>query len=165
MRTVHESLNIYLVRHGQTEGNIQRSLYLEKADHAIRLTPLGVEQAQSAGRFLAERLGEEHTAAPKRFGRVRVWFSPYYRARESADHILHQFAKSIEVTSGLVTEYPDSVFLTWRASVDRLIRHLHGSRGTGYFRQANPCRNSVCRPSSACATSASRRSRRTASGR
>jgi len=41
----------------KTEGNIQRSLYIDKADHAIRLTQTGVQQAELAGAFLAERLG------------------------------------------------------------------------------------------------------------
>ena len=43
----------------KTEGKIQRSLCIDKADHAIRLTQTGVQQAELAGAFLAERLAAE----------------------------------------------------------------------------------------------------------
>ena len=81
-------LSIYLVRHGETEGNIDRSVYLTKADHAIRLTPKGIEQARTAGVFLADHLDRQRTLNPDDFGKVRVWHSPYYRARETAAHML-----------------------------------------------------------------------------
>jgi broad specificity phosphatase PhoE len=110
MDAQHEPLNIYLVRHGQTEGNVQRSLYVEKADHAIRLTPLGIEQAEAAGAFLADRLANERLDIQDGFGKIRVWFSPYYRARETAGHILTQFAKTMDTHSGVIS-YREEPFL------------------------------------------------------
>jgi broad specificity phosphatase PhoE len=83
-------LNLYLVRHGQTEGNVQRSLYRDKADHAIRLTAEGVRQANEAGAYLARILRQQSSGEERRIAPTRVWYSPYYRARETAGHILRQ---------------------------------------------------------------------------
>jgi len=115
MPTRPKSLNLYLVRHGQTEGNVQRSLYLEKADHAIRLTPLGIEQARLAGAFLAAHLAAVREADGDAFGKVRVWFSPYYRARETAGHILRQFPQALG--SGLVTYREEPCLIEQKAGL------------------------------------------------
>jgi len=42
--------NIFLVRHGQSEGNVDRSLYTTVPDHKVVLTPRGHAQAEEAGR-------------------------------------------------------------------------------------------------------------------
>ncbi len=103
-------LNIYLVRHGETEGNVDRTLYKVKADHAIRLTPKGVQQADDAGRFLMRHLKERQQQEGRSFGRIRVWHSSYYRARETAGHILQQLAERFDPFSGVLT-YHDEPFL------------------------------------------------------
>jgi hypothetical protein len=82
-----KTLNLYLVRHGETEANVDRTLYTTKADHAIRLTSKGISQAEKAGDFLGEMLLEQEERHPLNFGNIRVWHSPYYRARETAYHI------------------------------------------------------------------------------
>lgn len=110
MKNLTEPLNLYLLRHGQTEGNVQRSLYREKADHSILLTPLGVEQATAAGVFLAERLAQEKENSPDTFGKVRVWFSPYYRARQTAGLVLRQLARILDPRSILIS-YREEPFL------------------------------------------------------
>ena len=87
MSAQQEPLNIYLIRHGETEANVDTSVYVDKADHAIRLTSAGITQAEEAGAFLAERLLAEQKQNPEDFGKIRLWHSPYYRARETAFHI------------------------------------------------------------------------------
>lgn len=48
--------NIYLIRHGQSQGNIDQAIYRETPDHAIGLSDLGVEQARAAGQALRNQL-------------------------------------------------------------------------------------------------------------
>ena len=48
-------MNIYLVRHGQSEGNIDPTIYTHTADHAIPLSDLGREQAKEAGQINANK--------------------------------------------------------------------------------------------------------------
>jgi broad specificity phosphatase PhoE len=68
---------IFLVRHGESEANLDPIAY-KKGDHAIGLTPKGVEQAIAA----AERLHAEVDAR----GPLNpiVWTSPYQRCRQTA---------------------------------------------------------------------------------
>lgn len=80
---------IYLVRHGQSEGNRERRF---SPNPHIELTALGEEQARAAGRWLAAR------ARPS-----RIVSSPFLRARSTAAWIAAElgFADEIELEPGL----------------------------------------------------------------
>ncbi|MFE9256819.1 histidine phosphatase family protein [Streptomyces sp. NPDC006879] len=65
---------IVLVRHGESEGNADDTVYEREPDHALRLTPRGREQAQRAGAQLRELFGEE---------RISAYVSPYRRTLET----------------------------------------------------------------------------------
>ncbi len=108
--TSEQDFHLYLVRHGETEANVDRSLYQTKADHAVMLTEKGIRQAKNAGFFLADHLHQQYDEAPERFGRVRVWHSPYYRARATAAHILGPLAKRFGPSSGILS-YREDPFL------------------------------------------------------
>jgi 2,3-bisphosphoglycerate-dependent phosphoglycerate mutase len=74
---------IYLVRHGESEGNVDKTTYLRKPDHAINLTPRGQEQAFKAGQFLREEFNKAGLIGTD----IRLWLSPYTRTRQTADHL------------------------------------------------------------------------------
>ncbi len=76
-------MNIYLVRHGQSVANVDASVYLSTADHAVPLSDLGREQAREAGRFL----NDYFTAKEYPKTHTRLWTSPYLRTRQTADGI------------------------------------------------------------------------------
>lgn len=76
-------MRIFLVRHGESEGNLSREIYRTLPDHQIPLSAAGREQAVAAGTFLQDWL----TAHPPR-GRTRLWYSPYARTRATADGML-----------------------------------------------------------------------------
>ena len=86
---------IYLVRHGESEGNINRDLYREKGDHEIDLTPLGRQQAWGAGEFLRAHFAKLNECERGRgnypMHQARLWVSPYTRARQTADEIERAF--------------------------------------------------------------------------
>jgi len=57
--------NIILVRHGQSEGNINHDVYADTPDYTVRLTPLGRERAATTGKELAALLEKVKTKAPE----------------------------------------------------------------------------------------------------
>ena len=65
---------IILMRHGESEGNVNQRLFETKPDHMMSLTPRGVEQARAAGEEVRRLIGP---------GPVRVYLSPYKRTRET----------------------------------------------------------------------------------
>ncbi|MER7758953.1 histidine phosphatase family protein [Streptomyces sp. NPDC097619] len=65
---------IVLVRHGESEGNADDTVYEREPDHALRLTPTGREQALAAGERLRALFGEEGVSA---------YVSPYRRTLET----------------------------------------------------------------------------------
>ncbi|RZU35096.1 broad specificity phosphatase PhoE [Streptomyces sp. BK022] len=67
---------IVLVRHGESVGNVDDSVYEREPDHALALTDRGREQAEETGKHLREIFGDE---------RVSVYVSPYRRTHETFD--------------------------------------------------------------------------------
>jgi broad specificity phosphatase PhoE len=66
---------IILVRHGESQGNIDDHIYETVPDHALHLTELGREQVIATGKRVRELIAGES---------LRMWVSPYVRTRESA---------------------------------------------------------------------------------
>jgi broad specificity phosphatase PhoE len=73
--------NIYLVRHGESAANVDKSVHFEVADHAISLSERGQAQARGAGDALLELLdiGDNEP--------LRIWTSPYKRTRQTTQGI------------------------------------------------------------------------------
>ncbi|MEU8486887.1 histidine phosphatase family protein [Streptomyces sp. NPDC048641] len=69
---------IVLVRHGESAGNVDDTVYEREPDHALALTETGHRQAEETGRYLRELFGRE---------RVSVYVSPYRRTHQT----LHAF--------------------------------------------------------------------------
>ncbi|CAL9421168.1 2,3-bisphosphoglycerate-dependent phosphoglycerate mutase [Streptomyces sp. enrichment culture] len=65
---------IVLVRHGESTGNLDDSVYEREPDHALGLTEQGRREAERAGEKLREVFGRE---------RVSVYVSPYRRTHET----------------------------------------------------------------------------------
>ena len=82
-------MNIYLVRHGLSEANLDKSLHGKIADHAIKLAPEGIIQAQKAGEFLNKHFKSQFPRDIAGIGmicnkHIRMWISPYQRTRQTA---------------------------------------------------------------------------------
>ncbi|MGQ4414364.1 histidine phosphatase family protein [Streptomyces sp. SAS_269] len=65
---------IVLVRHGESTGNVDDSVYEREPDHALALTERGWRQAEETGKKIRELFGGEH---------VSVYVSPYRRTHET----------------------------------------------------------------------------------
>lgn len=73
---------IMLLRHGQSEGNVDATIYNKKPDPFVNLTDLGRTQAYEAGLKIKEIVGDKT---------LGVYCSPYYRTRQTWE----QVAKSV----------------------------------------------------------------------
>lgn len=76
-------MEIILIRHGLSEGNKNKAIHKELADHVIPLSDEGRVQAEQAGLKLQNFL-RKRTTRPN----YRLWCSPYLRTRETAEGIL-----------------------------------------------------------------------------
>ncbi|MEO7840639.1 MAG: phosphoglycerate mutase family protein [Anaerolineales bacterium] len=91
---------VILVRHGESEGNVDKGQYLTVPDYALNLTPNGIEQARQAGREIKEIIGTEN---------LYVYLSPYFRTRQTYQYI----RESIETNIVKTTEDPRIRELDW----------------------------------------------------
>ena len=78
---------IILVRHGQSEGNIDRLNYATIPDHALKLTDYGKVQAQEAGDEIKKIIGSSG---------VYAYVSPFYRTRQTFEQIATVLGDRVE---------------------------------------------------------------------
>lgn len=71
---------ILLVRHAQSEANLDESLFQTVADHAIALSPKGHDQAAKVGQFVENYFSVVNPENKP----VRLWASPYLRTTQTA---------------------------------------------------------------------------------
>jgi broad specificity phosphatase PhoE len=83
---------IILVRHGESESNVDKDILKQKPDFAVNLTLKGREQAITVGKVI-RGLAEE-VKHPSLCDRYDCWFyrSPYYRTRQTYEGIACAFA-------------------------------------------------------------------------
>ncbi|PNS14952.1 Disintegrin and metalloproteinase domain-containing protein B [Sphaceloma murrayae] len=77
---------IILVRHAQSEGNLNRDVHQIIPDHRVKLTQEGWKQAHEAGYRLRDMLRPDDT--------IRVFTSPYRRTRETTEGLLRSLTES-----------------------------------------------------------------------
>ena len=73
---------IILIRHGESEANIDKAVHAQKPDYTMELTAKGVSQAESAGKELKTLLGNESAF---------FYVSPYWRTRSTFEQIAKNF--------------------------------------------------------------------------
>lgn len=80
---------LILIRHGQSLGNVDESLYSTTPDNAMPLTDLGWEQARAAGKQLKEKLVHRPSGA------------------EGIHFIISPYARTVETFHGIVSAWCD----------------------------------------------------------
>lgn len=70
---------VILIRHGESESNIDKSFHGQRPDYTSELTNKGVIQADLAGQQLKSILGQES---------VFFYVSPYWRTRMTFEQIM-----------------------------------------------------------------------------
>jgi len=76
---------IILVRHGESTGNADRSIYKDVPDYALRLTALGRQQAHNKGQELRTLLYDTdiYDTAVRSDTNIMFYVSPYWRTRDT----------------------------------------------------------------------------------
>jgi len=77
---------IILIRHGESEGNFDKGLYLKIPDYALVLTEKGIEQARQAGKVIKETIGSESLYA---------YVSPFFRTRQTFQFLKNSLEENI----------------------------------------------------------------------
>jgi len=69
---------IILIRHGESEGNLNKDKYRTVPDYSLNLTQKGIEQAKQAGHEIKKIIETEN---------MYVYHSPYFRTRQTFQHL------------------------------------------------------------------------------
>jgi broad specificity phosphatase PhoE len=69
---------IFIIRHGESEGNVNKQIYNFKPDYSVNLTSNGVLQAISAGKKIGDITRQETVGA---------YVSPFYRTRQTWSYL------------------------------------------------------------------------------
>jgi broad specificity phosphatase PhoE len=87
---------LILIRHGESQANVDRTLTQRVPDHSVHLTMKGRQQALSAGMRLKEIIGD---------GSVRWICSPYVRTVETFNGVVQAFGGA-DLTKNRLHEEP-----------------------------------------------------------
>lgn len=83
-------MRLFLLRHGQSLANVDKSINVRMPDHAIDLTPTGEQQATDAGLFFRQYQQKNPLIIP------RVWISPYKRTRRTAENFMKEIVQHLD---------------------------------------------------------------------
>ncbi|XP_019170005.1 PREDICTED: phosphoglycerate mutase-like protein AT74H [Ipomoea nil] len=81
---------IILVRHGQSQGNVDESVYTRVADPKVGITEQGVAEAEECGRRIREMIEKDEAEDWK----VYFYVSPYRRGLETLRNLAKAFERS-----------------------------------------------------------------------
>nr|XP_016442624.1 PREDICTED: phosphoglycerate mutase-like protein AT74 [Nicotiana tabacum] len=81
---------IILVRHGESEGNLDKNVYAITPDHRVQLTEKGKEQSKKAGEIIRGVVCDKGNCSSK----VYFYVSPFLRTRETLKEIGAAFCSS-----------------------------------------------------------------------
>jgi len=74
---------LYIIRHGESEANVDSNIYFSKNDAEIELTSKGIDQAKLCGKSLVNKLGPNKDCC--------IFYSPFLRAKDTAELIDTEF--------------------------------------------------------------------------
>lgn len=139
----YPEFDVFLMRHGQSETNVDRAKHLEIADPEVKLTSLGHQQAKEGAKVLTDYLVDNHLPSRTwlKTGEVRLYHSDYMRAHQTAEHVMDRLSRNgikysdrmdhrireleFGVLTGLEKEEIIKNFPYYYAS-DQLLREQHG---------------------------------------
>jgi len=142
----HKPKRIFLIRHGESEGNVNPNIYSVKPDNKIELTKLGLEQADEAGKKLKEIIGDES---------VIFMISPYKRSVQTFEKIAAHFGGKEHVVVKEDPRLREQDFGNFQDPNDMRNRQEERRRfGSFYYRfpQGEAGSDVYCRVSSMCGT-------------
>lgn len=115
--------NVIAVRHAQSEGNTDASIYLSKADQDIALTKKGTKQAEALAKKLIKQL---NLNAP-----IFVYISPFKRTEETAAPFL-RLCKNQEIEVNVI-RHNALVERAWGELREKVQNHTKSSQDFTFF--------------------------------
>lgn len=105
-------MNLYIVRHGQSEGNINKAKYFEKLDCQIQLTEKGEVDAENAfnsiknisNRLWLDKQGD--SPMPQEPIHFNMYYSSYVRSQQTANIIRNEIIATPGYTTNQYIESP-----------------------------------------------------------
>jgi 2,3-bisphosphoglycerate-dependent phosphoglycerate mutase len=85
-------MRIWLVRHGESLGNVDEAAWAKIPDHQIPLTEFGMDQAQNAGKLIRDYYQGDEALKDKK---VRLWYSPFLRTEQTKDGVASGLGHSL----------------------------------------------------------------------
>ena len=76
--------SIFLIRHGESSGNVDKTEYSNTPDYAVTLTDRGIKQAKEAGKLLNNNCVDSDD-------KFAVYYSPFFRTIQTLNNIATQF--------------------------------------------------------------------------
>jgi broad specificity phosphatase PhoE len=73
---------IFIIRHGESEGNVDKKVYSEKPDYTLQLTTKGHEQAFEAGKAIINKVISS-TRIVNRYPKFHIYGSNFWRTRQT----------------------------------------------------------------------------------
>lgn len=80
---------IFIVRHGESQGNVDKNIYKEIPDYTLQLTPTGIQQAIAVGKDISCQIAPKYLKEP--YPKVQFYVSPFWRTRQTYLHIAKSF--------------------------------------------------------------------------
>lgn len=124
---------IFIIRHGQSEGNVDKTIYHKKPDYALNLTNIGIQQAQWAGTELKHIIGNET---------LGVYYSPFFRTIQTLNNIsktlnadgINRIAFAREEPRIREQEWHGRIPIDYDANYSELLEAERDQHGTFFYR-------------------------------
>ncbi len=110
-------MRIFLVRHGESLGNLDERAYSQFGDHNVPLTQWGYRQASEAGSVIAVYLAGLTEPGSKP---LRIWYSPFLRTRQSKDALLDALPARASARSARIISCGNRILGSLRKSMTML---------------------------------------------
>jgi 2,3-bisphosphoglycerate-dependent phosphoglycerate mutase len=100
-----KKLRIFIVRHAESEANLDLAVNQRMPDFAISITKNGKLQSNKAGTFLAKYINDNVVGDDNIVPYIRLWRSPYQRTRQTSDEMLKVLGVCSNGKNGLVRDF------------------------------------------------------------
>lgn len=120
-------IRVLLVRHGEAQGNVDRSVYNRLPDHAIPLTENGKEMARRTGKAVHQYFKNTFQDRETANHHFRVLVSPFKRTRQTAECILEGL-RDAQIEDNRQQLAKDKQEREERLEEERLQRKLRGEK-------------------------------------
>lgn len=98
---------IFIIRHGESMGNVDKNIYKTVPDWKVPLTDQGIKQAKEAGYKLSQQIFiKNYKLFHPSYYPLQIYSSPWYRARQTAENIKLSICETLKIGNIIIREDP-----------------------------------------------------------